>query len=64
MTANLHRESAKIFIFPTRERTVSERGAARQAAELLAAEQNPQAGYGDSWYHEAAILEAGRTLKS
>ena len=64
MTTSIHRESAKIYQFPTRVRPPvggqfdeAKRGADSVPPALA------NAIYGSSWYHEAAVLAADRAVK-
>ena len=59
------RPSAKILMFPLAARTTaSNLGVkAKFAAELALLRDHPL-DYGEAWYHEAAIAEAGQPRKS
>jgi hypothetical protein len=64
VTVSLHRESAKIYQFPTRVRQTA--GCHREQADVVVDPKLPRvaaAAFGSGWYHEAAIEEAQRGLK-
>jgi len=64
MTTNMQAGSAKIYQFPSKGRAVTgaRRDADRLAAELAALGVS-HAALGGSWYHEAAVQEAGQPPK-
>ena len=62
MSSNLGQESARIYQFPAGGRAalgVKGREEFKPAAAQISARVH-EAACGDSWYHEAAILEAER----
>ena len=57
MGIDLHRESAKIYKFPTKGRTSFDRDAVRpMSVEEFEAQRHPVVDY-SGWYHAAAIAE-------
>ncbi|CAM5776714.1 hypothetical protein LMIY3S_05666 [Labrys miyagiensis] len=64
MTASTYRESAKIYVFPTRTRTAPtlNHGEVKPLAALNS-NRLPTVEFGSGWYHDAAIQEAGETRK-
>jgi hypothetical protein len=63
-TTGIHRESAKIYAFPTKVRKVADRfhGTTGSVTEL-APKRLPVVDY-HAWYHDEAIRDADRDLKS
>jgi hypothetical protein len=62
MTETGERQSAKIFVFPPRGRYAAR---SEQENAATAAARAVRTGYGEAWYHEEAIREAGeRSRKS
>jgi hypothetical protein len=61
MTTNTHRETAKIYIFPTRPRLRADtfNGEANAVASLSARRAGANVSF-DAWYHDEAIAEAAR----
>jgi hypothetical protein len=65
MTTSSHRESAKIYQFPSGGRTsLRASGEPAEATAELASRRVAKTACGSGWYHEAAIEEAERELKS
>ena len=58
MAQSSHRESAKIYQFPSRDRA----GRATRMADLASAHVS-NADFGGAWYHEAAVQEAEQARK-
>jgi hypothetical protein len=58
MAQSSHRESAKIYQFPTRDRA----GRATRIADLAPADV-ANADFGSAWYHDAAVQEAEQARK-
>ncbi len=64
MTTNLGRESAKIFLFPTRARLAADaRRAKTKSVVDLKTIQIAEVSFGSGWYHDAAIREDERNHK-
>jgi hypothetical protein len=62
MTETGERQSAKIFMFPPRGRYAARD---EQADAAATAARAVRSSYGEAWYHEEAIREAGeRSRKS
>lgn len=60
MTTNAHRETATIYIFPTRARVRADTFEAQaDAVASLASKRIANVAF-DAWYHEEAIAEASR----
>jgi hypothetical protein len=65
MTISSHRESAKIYQFPSGPRSwPRDLGEPADKAAELASRRVAKTASGSGWYHEAAIEEAERELKS
>ena len=64
MNNDLHRETAKIYAFPSRAET-SRRSVISQSAPVadLLARRLPRTDFGSGWYHEAAMQEEVVTAK-
>jgi Protein of unknown function (DUF2735) len=64
MTASIYRESAKIYVFPTRTRTASTlyHGDPRPVTALNN-NRLPVVEFGSGWYHDAAIQETSDPRK-
>ena len=58
MTATTHREPVKIYEFPAGGRAIRNRADARGLPQMTAPKL-AEVEYGDCWYHDAAIEEAG-----
>lgn len=66
MSANIQRESAKIYAFPTKAQLASgyRRDKATMEAEVTAALRLKRTDFGSGWYHDAAIEEAASGRKN
>ena len=61
ITSDAPRQTAKIFVFPLRERTMSRATTAQKLAAMEAASKRvADAALGSAWYHEAAIVDEKR----
>ena len=63
MTANPHRESAKIIQFPVRNRPAAGGWGEAPDTAKAAAPRAANVMCGSGWYHEAAIQEADRAFR-
>jgi hypothetical protein len=64
MTTNIHRESAKIYQFPSRiSTTVDGHRDEVKSATTLTSPRVAEAASGSGWYHDAAVKEAERARK-
>ena len=66
MAANLQRETAKIYAFPTRTQLTAgyRRDMSAMASEVADALRLKRTDFGSGWYHDAAIEEAGSDKKN
>ena len=66
MTANIQRETAKIFAFPTRAQLAAgyRRDVSAMASEVADAIRLKRTDFGSGWYHDAAIEEIGPEKKN
>jgi len=65
MPTNIHQGSAKIYQFPVGgRRAAGEQGEKAKAAANRMPQRAPEAGFGEAWYHEAAIREGELPRKS
>jgi hypothetical protein len=66
MAANIQRETAKIYAFPTRAQLAAgyRRDMSAMASEVADALRLKRTDFGSGWYHDAAIEEAGRDKKN
>lgn len=64
-TTGIHRDSAKIYAFPTKVRSTADgfHGKTGSVTEL-ASKRLPNIVCGSAWYHEEALQNADHDLKS
>lgn len=62
MAANIQRETAKIYVFPTKTQLAAgyRRDMSAMASEVADALRLKRTDFGSGWYHDAAIEEARR----
>ena len=66
MAANIQRETAKIYAFPTRGQLAAgyRRDVSTMASEVAEALRLKRTDFGSGWYHDSAIEEACRDKKN
>lgn len=64
MTTNVHRESAKIYVFPARGRFAAGEPFERTTTDAATPSRAVSAALGSAWYHEEALRDADHSRKN